>query len=770
VIFVPGITQTLGLKDQMSPVLKSITRSMQDTISVMKQMNLASDRAISPQNFTAIEKSIAGANSQLDKMDSNLTPMGPKVKTIGSGFSAWTNAVLLVNNALQLTRTLFNQIQKVGDMTSDMTNANSRLALVNDGLQTQDELQKMIYESAQRSNSSYKETIQSVARIGPSLMQAGATTQGVVGFAELLNKSLVLSGTSGETLKAVLRQVSQAISSGVLRGDELTTVLEGAPDLVQRMGEYLGGDTGKIRELASEGKLTADILIKSLTTAADDINADFATFPKTWKSIWQNIENFFTVNFQPILTTITTFLNSPMFTSFVRRIEGGISQMITYIQQAITWFGELWNDPDVQNFVTGVQTAFNITFNSVKMAVQKIGEILKTDAFQEFGNTAADAAILVAASFMWMEQQFSKVVSWMAESWETFKPLLLGIAGILMVVQLAIWIYNAAAMAYNVVVAIQAVVTWLFAGSIMAIVVLVAISIIAIVALIAWFVKLYQTNVTFRRWILEMKNACANFWDSLKIGFAKLWNGILNGVGAFKTGFMTMLEGLVNGGIGIINGFFDVLNKIPGVSIEAIGYVTWSAETAAEEQALTDARAQEISDMESEATQKRLDREAKAAQELADMEAEQNIKDPETNDKGTFRTIIDDLKAQFAPENGAGTGDGGAGSEGEGKPEDEYKFEDIMGGMDGFASPVSNTEKNTAKAAKSLNNMETDVEYLYEIAERQATMQVTTEAPIVNFVNNTPLDSNVNIDSVIKRLETYVADAMVNGISGVAYA
>ena len=179
---------------------------------------------------------------------------------------------------------LVKDIMAAADQQSAL---NARIAMMNDGLQTTEELQKRIYQAAQASRGSYNNTAGMVGKFGTLAPDAFNSSQEIVDFAEQINKHLTLSGASGAGADAAVLQLTQALSAGVLRGEELNSVLEQAPTIAQTIAEYMGVNIGKMRELASEGKITSDVVKNALFSAAEETNAKFAEIPMTFGQLWQ---------------------------------------------------------------------------------------------------------------------------------------------------------------------------------------------------------------------------------------------------------------------------------------------------------------------------------------------------------------------------------------------------------------------------------------------------------------------------------------------------
>ena len=160
-------------------------------------------------------------------------------------------------------------VKSLVSLSDEMASIRARLNMMNDGLQTTEELNQMIYESAQRSRGAYQETANFVAQLGNLAGSAFSSTSEIVAFAEQINKQITLSGASASAASAAILQLTQGLSSGALRGEELNSVLEQTPMIAQSIADYLGVSTGEMRELASEGALTASVVKNAIFAAAD---------------------------------------------------------------------------------------------------------------------------------------------------------------------------------------------------------------------------------------------------------------------------------------------------------------------------------------------------------------------------------------------------------------------------------------------------------------------------------------------------------------------
>lgn len=197
-----------------------------------------------------------------------------------------------------------NRVKKIVELADGMTTTRARLDLMNDGLQTTAELQDMIMESANRSRAAYSTTADAVAKMGIMAGDAFSSNEELIAFSELINKQFTIAGTSAAGIDAAMLQLTQAMSSGVLRGEELNSVFEQAPTIIQTIADYLGVPIGKIREMAAEGQITSTIVKNAMLASADEINAKFAAMPMTFSQVWTIAKNIALEAFTPVLTLI----------------------------------------------------------------------------------------------------------------------------------------------------------------------------------------------------------------------------------------------------------------------------------------------------------------------------------------------------------------------------------------------------------------------------------------------------------------------------------
>ena len=218
----------------------------------------------------------------------------------------------------------FQTASKVFSLSDEMTQTTARLNMMNDGLQSTEQLQRKIFAAAESSRSSYLNMADIVAKLGLRAGDAFKSNQETIQFAQNLNKMFVVAGASQEEMNSASLQLTQALGSGVLRGEELNAVFEAAPNVIQTIADYMGKPIGKIREMAQDGKLTADVVKNALLGATDEINSQFNKMPMTWGQVWTSIENKALVAFQPILTKLNQIANSDDFNVVVDNVINGL--------------------------------------------------------------------------------------------------------------------------------------------------------------------------------------------------------------------------------------------------------------------------------------------------------------------------------------------------------------------------------------------------------------------------------------------------------------
>jgi len=236
------------------------------------------------------------------------------------------------------------------NMADTFTQTTARLERMNDGMQTTAELQSMIYQAAQRSRGAYQEMADMVGKLGTMAGEAFNSNTELVAFAEQINKQFALAGTSGQGMQAAMLQLTQAMSSGTLRGEELNSILEQAPTIAKTIADYLGVTTGKMREMASEGEITAQVVKNAMFWAADETNAAFEKIPLTFGQAWTMAGNAAVRALEPAMQRLTDLLNSDLGQKAVNALISGFQLLgsvatgvIDLLAAGAQWVADNWD-------------------------------------------------------------------------------------------------------------------------------------------------------------------------------------------------------------------------------------------------------------------------------------------------------------------------------------------------------------------------------------------------------------------------------------------
>lgn len=309
------LSSTIVLKNQMTGVLQNITDSMNMVISAAYDVEGATKKAFDSNSLNAARDKLRETQAAIQESAEEQEKFNKKLE---SGSDTAEKLGGFIKKAL-VTYASFSSIKAFVGLSDEMTQIGSRLDAINDGHQTTLELQEMIFESAQRARGEYKMTMDIVSKLGAQAKDAFANNQETIAFAENLNKLFTISGTTAQGIESVMYNLTQAMASGVLRGQDLNAVMSNTPQLIQIIADYMDIPMGQIREMAEEGQLSAEVVKNALLNASNDINVQFEKMPKTFGQIALDIKNKFIKNIEPALARLNDFANSQEFQVFADR-------------------------------------------------------------------------------------------------------------------------------------------------------------------------------------------------------------------------------------------------------------------------------------------------------------------------------------------------------------------------------------------------------------------------------------------------------------------
>lgn len=636
--------------------------------------------------------------------------------------SAGTQQANELTNTIKRAVAAYVSIQSVGkalNISDELVQTTSRLNMMNDGVQTTAELVNMVYAAAQDARGSFSQMADVVARFGNNAKDAFSSSEEVVAFADLIQKQMTIAGASTQEAANAELQLSQALGSGVLRGDELNSIFEQAPNLIQNIADYLDVPIGKIREMAADGELSADVVKAAIFSAADDINSKFNEMPMTWGQMWQSMQNTALIAFQPVLQRLNDLANSEAFQTF---IQGAIEAMATLANILLnvfdlavsigTFIGDNWSiiAPIVYGIVAALTAYIAISaivaaingVMAIAEGVKAAAQMMATDA--TFAETAAQQGLNAAQQDL-----------------------------------------NAALMACPL--------TW--------IIMLILALIVVIFAVCNAIAKMTGIANSGFGVITGGVNVVIQFFKNLGLTVANIALGIGNAIAALASNMMTAFHNaicsvqswfynLLSTALSVIEGICAALNKLPFVEFDYSGI-----SSAADDYA------------------------AKASEAAGNKEDYQSISDAFNEGFTTFDAFQDGW-ASDAFNAGAAWGDGVADKVSNFSLSDVFGQTDIPNVGDytsGFSDAIANSgvgdgigniDDNTGKIKDSLDITEEDLKYLRDIAEQEAINRFTTAEINVDMsgMQNT-VNSGDDIDGFMTKLTDSVNEAVDNMTEGV---
>ena len=704
--------------DQANAELEQLRGQLNNAIQAQNELNDAMQNMdVSAANTAYLQLSQTVGNTERYIRD-NVDEQGRFNQEIASG----TQQANELTNTIKRAVAAYVSIQSVGkalDISDELTQTTSRLDMMNDGVQTTAELVNMVYAAAQDARGSFSQMADVVARFGNNAKDAFSSSEEVVAFADLIQKQMTIAGASTQEAANAELQLSQALGSGVLRGDELNSIFEQAPNLIQNIADYLDVPIGKIREMAADGELSADVVKAAIFSAADDINSKFNEMPMTWGQMWQSMQNTALIAFQPVLQRLNDLANSEAFQTFV---QNAVEAMATLANTVLNIF-ELVGT--VGGFIADNWSVISPIIYGVIGALAVYAAYLGIVKGIEIASAAATAIHSVAMS--------AKI------------GVMAALTGQTMAATAAQMGYNGALYACPVV--------WI----IMLLIALIAI-IFAVCNAIAKMTGIANSGFGV---ITGGVNVVIQFFKNLGLTVANIALGIGNAIAALASNMMTAFHNaicnvqswfynLLSTACSVIENIAAALNKLPFVSFDYSGI-----SSAADDYA------------------------AKASEAAGNKEDYTSISDAFNEGFTTFDAFQDGW-ASDAFNAGAAWGDGVADKVSNFSLSDVFGQTDIPNVGDytsGFNDAIANSgigdgvgsiDDNTGKIKDSLDVTEEDLKYLRDIAEQEAINRFTTAEINVDMsgMQNT-VNSGDDIDGFMTKLTDSVNEAVDNMTEGV---
>lgn len=692
------IRTAIVLYDGVTSPLQSMHKAMGVVLNTFESMQQASGRAVDTAAireareewakagtaFDAIEENIRNANNEQQKFNNSIR---------GGNNSA--NGLLSTIKKIAVAAGGIVGINKVQNISDKLASTKARLNLLVDDGGSVDVLEQKIMASAQRSRSVYFDTASAVAKLG---LNAGNAFNGdmnqVIAFMEQVNKQFVIGGATAQEQSNAMIQLTQAMASGVLRGEELNSVFEQAPGIIQSIADYLDVSIGEIRAMAAEGQLTADVVKNAMFAAADDIETKFSNMPKTWGQIWIGMKNKALSIFNPILNKVNQVANSEKFTQVTNGVINGlagIASVATVVLDLLIGGAALvvdnwsWLAP----IVGGVATAF-LVLNGAMLAYKTVTGIvnaLETVKAARLAMTTVATGAQTTATFAQTAAQYGLNAALMA------CPL----TWIIILIIALVALFYAAVAAVNHFAGTSVSATGLICGAFMA-----ALAFIGNIFVALWnlvvdvFVMIYNLVATVANFIGNVFNDPVGAVARLFFDLADTVLSVLQALAsAIDTIFGSNLAGSVQGWRDSLGGWVDS----------------------------TFGKGEEIME-KLNAEDLHLGRFEYGAAFDMGYEFGQGVED-------TVGGLFD-----FSAMDSLGAADG-------------LDAFDLSNTLDGIYGNTGDTAANTAATADALDIAEEDLAYLRDIAEREAINRFTTAEIKVEQHNENHISKDADLDGIM---------------------
>lgn len=643
----------------------------------------------------------------------NVDEQGRFNREIEEGTNEANSLMQTIKGAVAAYATI-QTLSTVLNLSDQLTSTTARLNLMNDGLQTTQDLQNMIYLSAERARGSYQATADAVSKLGLMAGDAFGSSEEIIAFMEQVNKQFTIAGTEAAGIDAAMLQLTQAMGSGVLRGEEYNSILEQAPNIIQAIADYMEVPKGQLKDMAAEGQITADIVKAAMFAAADDTNAKFESMPKTFSQIWTSFQNTALMVFQPVLQRMNEIANSEAFQQFVNNAIEGLSMvagvaleifdLLVGVAGAVAdnWS---WLSP----IIYGVAAALAVYYGW-QLAVNAINAITKgihiAMAVAQRIHTAATGALTAATAAEIAAQNGLNAALYACP-----------IVWIIVLIIALIALFYAAVAAVNKFAGTSVSATGIICGAFM-----VALAFIGNI-----FVALWNLVVDVFVLIYNLVATVANF----------IGNVFTDPIGAVCRLFFDLADTV----LGILQALASAIDAIFGSNL------------AGSVQGWRDSLGGWVDDTFGKGD------EVMAKMNADDMKLGRFEYGAAWDAGYSFGEGIDESIANFDPSSLFDTNVPGA--------DDYANLSDYGSGIGGIGSGVDDIAGNTGKIADGMEITEEDLKYLRDIAEQEAVNRFTTAEITIEQTNHNTVSGKMDLDGIVSGLTDAANEAVDRIAEGV---
>ena len=704
-----GINARINLIDSLSGPMQRMIATTENLINHINNVEGAMNNGFDGSIIEDARHQAEVFANQMSNVSSSINEAEAEQQSFNNSVNSGSSAMGgLVGKAIALA-SAYMGIGKLMNMSDELTLTTARLDMMNDKVQTTPELLNMVYQSAQNARGSLADMADVVARFGNNAKDAFSSSREVVDFANLVQKQMTIAGAGTQEASNAMLQLSQALGSGVLRGDELNSIFEQAPNLIQSVATYMDVPIGKIREMAQEGKLSAAIVKNAIFADADNINAKFEQMPMTWGQVWTTMSNAATMKLQPLLEKINSIANSPQFQAFAANAVNAVGLIANALMGLIDLGGQI-ADFFIQNWsviepiVLGIVGAL-VIYNSVLAIGAVIQGIIAVA-------TAAHAALTGAWS-------------------------------------LATFAATAAQSGLNVAL-LACPLTWIIG---------LVIALIAIIFAVANSIAKTSSVANSGFGVITGGiNVVMQFFKNLGLLVADIALGITNAILALASNMGTAFHNAIAGiqswfydllstALSVVAGIAEALNKLPFVDFDFSGISNAASDYAAKSKAAAESK-QEYQDVG-----QAFDEGMSTFDVFQDGWGDKAFKAGAKWGDGVSDKVSSTIDGFMKSNGGVDTSNmfnGGGYTAGATVPSD-----------------VSNIAKNTKKASDSLEITNEDLKYLRDIAERDVINRFTTAEIKVDMTNNNNIASSTDLDGLISDLTERATGALSMAAEGV---
>lgn len=699
--------------DTANAELEQLREQLDQAVQEQQNLNRAVDNMdVEAANQAYLRLSQTVGNTERYIRD-NVDEQGRFNREIEEGTNEANSLMQTIKGAVAAYATI-QTLSAALNLSDQLTTTTARMNLMNDGLQTTQDLQNMIYLSAERARGSYQATADAVSKLGLMAGDAFGSSQEIIAFMEQINKQFTIAGTEAAGVDAAMLQLTQAMASGVLRGEELNSIFEQAPTIIQSIADYLDVPIGSIREMAAEGQITADIVKAAMFAAADETNAKFESMPKTFSQVWTSFQNTALMAFQPVLQRMNEIANSEAFQTFVNNAIEGLSmvagvalEIFDLLVGVAGLVAENWSW--LSPIIYGVAAALAVYYGW-QLAVNAISAISKgihiAMAVAQMIHAAATGALTAATAAEIAAQNGLNAALYACP-----------IVWIIVLIIALIALFYAAVAAVNKFAGTSVSATGIICGAFM-----VALAFIGNI-----FVALWNLVVDVFVLIYNLVATVANF----------IGNVFTDPIGA------------------VCRLFFDLADTVLGIlqalasAIDAI----FGSDLAGSVQGWRDSLGGWVDDTFGKGD------EVMAKMNADDMKLGRFEYGEAWNAGYSFGEGIDQSIANFDPSSLFDTNVPGA--------DDYANWGNYGSGIGGIGSGVDDIAGNTGKIADSMDITEEDLKYLRDIAEQEAVNRFTTAEITIEQTNHNTVSGKMDLDGIVSGLTDAANEAVDKIAEGV---